>query len=160
MKPKLVDQAEFTVVGIAVRTSNAKEMTADGVIGKQWGRFMQEGISRKIPNKADASIVAVYTDYASDKDGEYTYLLGSRVTSAADLPPGLEVKKIPGGRFAVFTTQKGPGTKVVPEMWMLINSLPKSAPGGDRVYAADFEVYDERAKDPQNLQADVYVGIR
>lgn len=160
MKPKLVDQAEFTVVGIAVRTSNAKETTADGVIGKQWGRFMQEGISGKIPNKADAAIVAVYTDYASDKDGEYTYLLGSRVTSAADLPPGLETKKIPGGRFAVFTTEKGPGPKVVPEMWMRINSLPQSAPGGDRVYAADFEVYDERAKDPQNLQADVYVGIR
>lgn len=160
MEPKVVDQAGFTVVGIAARTSNAKEMTADGVIGKQWGRFMQEGISGKIPNKADASIVAVYTDYASDKDGEYTYVLGSRVTSAANLPSGLEAKKIPGGRFAVFTTDKGPGPKVVPETWMRINSLPKSAPGGDRVYKADFEIYDERAKDPQNLQADVYVGIR
>jgi predicted transcriptional regulator YdeE len=43
---------------------------------------------------------------------------------------------------------------------MRINSLPRSAVGGDRVYQADFEIYDQRAADPQNLQADVYVGIR
>lgn len=43
---------------------------------------------------------------------------------------------------------------------MRINSLPKSAVGGDRVYGADFEIYDERASDPQSMQVDVYVGIR
>jgi predicted transcriptional regulator YdeE len=67
---------------------------------------------------------------------------------------------IPAGKFAVFTTAKGPAPKVVPETWIRINSLPKSAVGGDRVYRADYEIYDERAKDPQNLQADIYVGIR
>jgi predicted transcriptional regulator YdeE len=62
MNPKVVEQTGFTVIGIAARTSNAKEMTADGMIGKQWGRFFQDGILGKIPNKADQSIVAVYTD--------------------------------------------------------------------------------------------------
>lgn len=160
MSPKIVEQPEFMVAGIAARTSNAKERTADGMIGKQWGRLMQEDILATIPNKADASIVAVYTDYASDKDGEYTYLLGARVTSDAGLPAAVVSKRIPAGRFAVFTTEKGPGPKVVPETWIQINSLPKSAAGGDRVYRADYEIYDERAKDPQNLQVDIYVGIR
>lgn len=160
MSPKIVEQPEFMVAGIAARTSNAKEMTADGVIGRQWARLMQEDILAKIPNRADASIVAVYTDYARDKDGEYTYLLGARVTSDAGLPPGIVGKKIPAGRFVVFTTEKGPGPKVVPDTWMRINSLPKSAKGGDRTYRADYEIYDERARDPQNLQADVYVGIK
>jgi predicted transcriptional regulator YdeE/peroxiredoxin len=160
MNPKIVEQSEFTVAGIAVRTSNATEKTPDGVIGKQWARLMQENVLAKIPNKADASIVAVYTDYASDKDGEYTYLLGARVTSDAGLPPGIVAKKIPAGKFAVFTTEKGPGPKVVPDAWMRINSLPKSAVGGDRTYRTDYEIYDERARDPQNLQADVYVGIK
>ncbi len=160
MTPKIVEQPEFIVAGIAARTSNAKEMTADGMIGKQWARLMQEDVLSKIPNKADASIVAVYTDYASDKDGEYTYLLGARVTSDAGLPAGVVAKKIPAGKFAVFTTEKGPGPKVVPETWMHINSLPKSDVGGERVYRADYEIYDQRAKDPQNLQADIHVGIR
>jgi predicted transcriptional regulator YdeE/peroxiredoxin len=160
MCPKIVEQPEFMVAGIAARTSNAKEMTADGVIGKQWARLMQEDVLAKIPNRADGSVVAVYTDYSSDKDGAYTYLLGARVTSQAGLPPGVIAKKIPSGKFALFTTEKGPGPKVLPEAWIHINSLPKSAPGGDRVYLADYEIYDERAKDPQNLQADIYVRIR
>jgi cytochrome c biogenesis protein CcmG, thiol:disulfide interchange protein DsbE len=160
MSPKIVEQPEFMVAGIAARTSNTKEMTADGVIGNQWARLMQEDILAKIPNRADAAIVAVYTDYASDKDGEYTYLLGARVTSNVGLPAGVVAKKIPAGKFAVFTTGKGPGPKVVPETWIRINSLLKSAAGGDRVYRADYEIYDERAKDPQNLQADLYVEIR
>ena len=160
MQPKIVEQQAFTVIGFAARTGNAKEFTADGQIGRLWTRLFQENLLSKIPNKTDSSIVAVYTDYAADKDGEYTFLLGARVNSEADAPEGMVAKKIPAGKYAVFTTEKGPGPKVVPEAWMHINSLPPSAAGGDRVYRADFEVYDQRAADPQNLQADVYVGVR
>jgi CubicO group peptidase (beta-lactamase class C family)/predicted transcriptional regulator YdeE len=160
MNPKVVDQDGFTVIGITARTTNAREMTADAAIGKQWMRFFQEGVFGKIPNKADASIIAVYTDYASDHNGEYTYVLGARVTSDAEVPEGMVAKKISGGKFAVFTSDKGPAPQVVPATWMKINSLPQSALGGDRLYRADYEIYDERARDPQNLQMDVYIGIK
>lgn len=160
MNPKVVEQAEFTVIGIAARTNNAREMTADGVIGKQWARLMREGLLEKIPNRADKAIVAVYTDYASDKNGEYTFVLGAKVTSSASVPEGMVGKRIPAGRYAVFTSEKGPAPKVVPETWMRINSLAKSAVGGDRVFQADFEIYDNRAADPQNTVVDVYVGIK
>lgn len=160
MNPEVVKQTGFTVIGISGRTGNAKEMTADGIIGKMWGRLFQEGLLAKIPNKSDQNIVAVYTDYASDHNGEYTYVLGARVTSDAEVPAGMVAKKIPGGKFAVFTTEKGPAAKVVPELWIQINSLPKTAAAGDRRYQADFEIYDERATDPQNLQTDIYIGIK
>lgn len=160
MNPKVMEQDGFTVVGISARTSNTKEMTADGIIGKQWMRLFKEELIGKIPNKADSAIVAVYTDYAGDHNGEYTYVLGARVMSDTEVPDGMVVKKIPRGKFAVFTTDKGPGPQVVPATWMKINSLPQSAVGGDRTYRADYEIYDERARDPQNLQADVYVGIK
>lgn len=160
MSPKVVNESSFTVIGIAARTSNAREMTAEGVIGKQWGRFMQEGLLAKIPHKADSSVVAVYTDYASDHDGEYTFVLGARVTSDTEVPAGMVAKSIPAGKYAVFTSEKGPAPKVVPGLWMRINSLPKPAVGGDRAYRGDFEIYDERAADPQSLQMDAYVGIK
>jgi predicted transcriptional regulator YdeE len=49
---------------------------------------------------------------------------------------------------------------VVPALWMKINSLSNDAVGSDRTYPADYEIYDERARDPGNLQVDAYVGIR
>jgi predicted transcriptional regulator YdeE len=156
---RVAQQDGFTVIGIATRTNNAREATSDGVIGKQWARFMQGGVLEKIPDKLDHSIFAVYTDYASDRNGDYTFILGAKVSSSAAVPEGMVAKKVPAGRYAVFTSDRGPGPKVVPELWMRINSLPKSAIGGDRTYRADFEIYDERATDPQNLQADIYIGI-
>src|SRR5271156_7118073 len=79
--PRVVQREGFTVVGISVRTSNAEQMTTERPIGKQWERLFKDGILAAIPNKADGNIVALYTEYAGDKDGEYTYVLGARVTN-------------------------------------------------------------------------------
>jgi predicted transcriptional regulator YdeE len=68
--------------------------------------------------------------------------------------------KIPAGRYAVFTSEKGPVEQIAAKTWNRIWPIPKSQPGGDRTYKADFELYDERAMDPQNAQVDVYVGIK
>lgn len=145
---------EVQVIGIEARTGNAKETTADGAIPKQWARFMKEGLLAEIPNKADPAIVALYTDYESDKDGAYTYVLGARVSSVASVPKGMVVRKIPAGRYAVFTSNRGPVSRVVYETWKRIWAAPLH-----RAYRTDFEVYDERAADPQNTEMSIYVGI-
>lgn len=160
LTPKIVEQGGFTVIGTSARTTNAKEMSGKGVIGQEWARFMKENLLSKIPHKVDSNILAVYTDYESDANGPYTFLLGAKVSSADDIPAGMVAKKIPAGRYAVFTSEKGAAEKVVPATWSHIWALPKSAPGGDRAYEADYELYDERAADPQHTQVDVYVGIR
>lgn len=159
LTPKVIEETGFTVVGIASRTTNAKEMSGKGVIAQQWDRFMKEGLLSKIPKKVDSNILAVYTDYESDANGAYTFMIGARVSSADDVPPGMVAKKVPAGRYAVFTSEKGFVGKVVPETWSRIWAVSKSAPGGSRAYQADFEVYDQRAADPQNAQVDIYVGI-
>jgi predicted transcriptional regulator YdeE len=158
--PRAVEQERFTVVGIAVRTSNAEQMTAARPIGKQWERFFKEAVLAAIPNKADGKIVAVYSEYASDKDGEYTYLLGARVTKVESVPAGMTVENVPAGRFAVFTSERGPVEKMVVEMWRRVWETPKNALGGDRTYKADFEVYDQRAQNPGDAVVDLYVAVR
>jgi len=160
MNPRAVEQEEFTVVGIAVRTSNAEQMTAARPIGKQWERLFKEGVLAAIPNKADGNIVAVYSEYASDKDGEYTYLLGARVRKVESAPAGMTVKNVPAGRYAVFTSERGRVEKVVVEMWRRVWETPKNALGGDRTYKADFEVYDQRAQNPADAVVDLYVAVR
>jgi predicted transcriptional regulator YdeE len=114
----------------------------------------------KIPNRLNSDVLAVYADYESDANGAYTFLLGAKVSSAASVIPGMMFRKIPAGKYAVFTSNRGPVSKVVPEAWQRIWSLPKSATGGDRTYRADFELYDHRAINPQDAQVDVYVGIK
>jgi predicted transcriptional regulator YdeE len=160
MNSRAVQQEGFTVVGIAVRTSNAEQMTPERPIGKQWERLFKEGVLAAIPNKADANIVALYTEYASDKDREYTYVLGARVTKADNVPTGMVAKNVPAGRYAMFTSERGPVQKVVVEMWQRVWATPKSALGGDRAYKADFEIYDQRAQNPADSIVDLYISVR
>ncbi len=160
-QPKIVEQPEFSVIGIQARTSNAREVTGGGAIPKQWGKFFKEGIADKIPHKVDSTIYAVYTNYASDHNGEYDFIIGMKVSSVSDVPPGMVAKKIPSGKFAVITSAKGPVAQVVPKAWQQVWSLEDNKQlGGVRAYKADFELYDQRSQNPQNSQVDLYVGLK
>src|SRR5438128_12648652 len=66
---KSVEENGFTVVGIGDRTSNAKEMTEQGVIAKQWESIMKHDLVNKIPDKSYCSIIAVSTDSERYTDG-------------------------------------------------------------------------------------------
>src|ERR1700761_2438916 len=93
----------FTVVGIEARTSNAREMAGEQVIGKMWARMRDEHLLDQIQHRVDSRVVALYTDYESDKDGAYTYVLGAKVSSDKDIPRGMVARKIPSGNYAMFT---------------------------------------------------------
>lgn len=159
LNARVEQQEAFTMVGISVRTSNDKERQ-ESQIGKQWARLMGENLLASIPNKADRNIVAVYTDYASDANGDYTYVLGARVTQADQVPAGMVAKKVPAGRYAVFTSDRGPVQQVVVATWMRIWKTPRDQPGGDRAYKTDFEVYDQRAQNPADAVMEIHIGIR
>jgi predicted transcriptional regulator YdeE len=161
MQPKIVEGKEFSVIGIEARTNNAREMTNDGVIPRQWGKFFAGGILAKIPNKVDPNTYAVYTDYASDRNGDYTFFIGAKVSDTSTIPASMVAKKVQAGKFAVLVTARGPVQNVVPQAWQQIWSLEdKSQLGGARSYKADFEIYDQRGRDPQDSQVNIYVGIK
>jgi predicted transcriptional regulator YdeE len=69
------------------------------------------------------------------------------------------LKQVPAGKYAVITTEKGPFPKVIPETWLQIFKLEDEGKL-KRTYQTDFELYDERALDPQNGQVDIYVGVK
>jgi predicted transcriptional regulator YdeE len=148
------------VVGVAARTHNAAEMNGKGKIGEIWHTLLRDNLAAKIPNKLGIDLVALYTDYESDREGEYTYLLGLPVSSIKDVPPMFVAKHIPGGRYSVVVSNRGPVVQVVPEIWQRIWSMPPKELGGVRSYRADYEVYDQRAADPEKAQIEVFVGLR
>lgn len=153
------DIPAFLVVGIKTRTSNAKEATAEGAIPRQWERFFQHGILGQIPNRVGSNIYAVYSDYASDHNGEYSYIIGAMVKDGTAPPTGMAVKRVPAGQYGVLTSEKGRLPKVVPEVWRKLWKLEDSGML-KRAYQTDFEIYDQRAQDPQNGQVDIYVGLK
>ncbi len=150
----------FTVAGIEARTSNAQERTSDGLIPTLWARLRSEDLLNRIPNRVDSRIVALYTDYESDKDGPYTYVLGAKVSSAKDLPAGMISRAVAPGDYAMFTAKGGPSPQMIVDLWKRIWSLEKPGPL-HRAYKTDFEVYyGALDSKPSDSHVDVYVGLQ
>jgi len=162
VKPRVVQLDTFEVMGIEVRTNNAKEAGDDGLIPKLWQRVTQEHLLDNVPGRIEQDIYAVYTDYASDANGDYSLVIGAKFKPAADtmVPKGMVIKTVPAGRYAVFTSDRGPVAKVVVETWKQIWSCNQSPANGQRSYRADFELYDQRAADLNNAQVDIYIGVK
>jgi len=159
-KARIVHQDEVLVVGIDARTSGENEMSGEGVIPDLWQRFFQEHVLDKISDKVDQSIYALYTEFSRDRMGAYTVVLGAKVKDKTHVPKGLVLKVIPAGTYAVLTSEKGPAASVIPAAWLKIAALEdKDELGGKRAYKTDFEVY-EHFTDPQNVQADLFVGLK
>jgi predicted transcriptional regulator YdeE len=150
--------APIQVVGFSVRTTNDAEAKGDGEIPKLWNRFFHENLGDKIPHRVGQSLIVVYSDYASDQNGEYTYLLGAPVDSVADVPKDLTVRTIPAGSYAVLTTPAGPPQQTVPAIWMKIWGMSEAELGGKRSFVMDYETYDDFA-DPQKMQVTVHLGL-
>jgi predicted transcriptional regulator YdeE len=158
---KIVHGDEFSIIGIVARTSGEQEMYGDGQIAGLWQKFYQEHILEQIPNKAEKNIYAVYTDYSGDRLGAYTVLIGARVKDKTQAPAGMVLKTIPAGRYAVLTSEKGAAETVLPAAWQRVWALEdKDELGGKRAYKSDYEVYGSGNTDPQNTQADLYIGLR
>ena len=158
MKPKPNPQDAFEVIGIQVRTNNAKEANGDGAIPKQWQRLFAEGILNQIPEKVDQSITVVYSNYAGDWNGDYDYTLGTKVKSGTRPPEGMVSVTVPTGKYLEFESARGPGQTVVPEVWKQIWAYFQDPANPQRDYKADFERYEP--SDPANVQAYIFIRVK
>lgn len=152
-------QESFTVVGVTVRTNNAREAGGDGEIPKLWARAMQEGLLNSIPDRTDQNTIAVYSGYAGEENSDYDYTLGVRVTSAGNVPEGYVARTIAAGPYAVIRSEQGPPQQVVPAVWAHIWQLSPEELGGKRAFRTDYEVYAP-GMTADNAQIDVYVGLK
>ena len=158
MKPKPTQQDAFEVIGIQVRTNNAKEGSGNGDIPKLWQRLFGEGILNQIPDRSDQLITVVYTNYASDWNGDYDYTLGAKVKSGTKPPEGMVSVTVPAGKYLEFESARGTGQTVVPEVWKQIWTYFQDPANPKREYKADFERYEP--SDPANVQAHIFIRLK
>jgi predicted transcriptional regulator YdeE len=149
----------FFVAGYLVPTNNGDEISGQGKIGPLWQRFMEHHLGSQIPHRADPFLTVVYSNYSSDEKGDYDYLLGARVSTVDGLAPGLSWKKVEPGTYAVILTEKGRMPGVLQAAWAIIWNMSAAQMGGRRLFASDYEIYDQRSTDPANAQVEIHIGV-
>ncbi|MDO4702466.1 GyrI-like domain-containing protein [Tannerella sp.] len=145
---------EFKIIGIAVRTTNANGQAATD-LGKLWGQFMSEAISN-IPNAISEEIIAMYTDYEIDYQGDYTAIIGKKVGSLDEIPNGMIGREFPAAKFQKFIA-KGEMPNAVVETWKAIWQQDATL---HRAYQYDFEVYGEKSQNGNQSEVDIFISVK
>jgi predicted transcriptional regulator YdeE len=152
MQIKTVEK--FYLIGISVRTSNQNGQAGTD-IPALWQRFYSENCLASITDRIDNTIYAVYTDYEGDHTLPYTTIIGCRVKNLEQLPAGFIAKTIEANQYEVITASGKMSDGIVYNAWTNIwNSKI------NRNFIADFEVYGEKALDPNNASVEIYVGVK
>jgi len=132
----------FAVAGKEARTSNAREISGHGVIGSMWSSGLPAG----------SLIVAVYSDYQSDKDGEYFYLLGTKLGDEETAPRELAYRKVPAGQYLQLSFVGSVSPEATVGLWRQVWDW-ESEGTLRRAYKTDFEIYTGGG-------FELYVGIK
>lgn len=145
---------KFSVIGISVRTTNENgQATQD--IPALWNNFMTNGIADKIPNKIDNSIYCIYTEYEKDHTKPYTTILGCKVSDLQTIPDGMVGKTFDEANYTKIVAKGNILQGMVFNEWTKIwNS------NLDRTFTADFEVYGEKAQNPENAEVNIFIAIK
>jgi predicted transcriptional regulator YdeE len=132
----------FTVMGREVRTLNARELSGQGAIGQLWSKMSPEL----------GTPVAVYSEYATDRDGEYSYMLGVEIGHDETLPLQFSRRDTEAGDYLCLKSEGPVSPQLVAGLWRQIWAL-EDAGELSRAYRTDFEIY-------RGNGLELYVGVK
>ncbi|OXM14647.1 MerR family transcriptional regulator [Paenibacillus herberti] len=148
MEPKLVEQAEFTIIGMAWSSSSS-----EGDIPGLWGRFIPR--EDQIEGKLQPAVS--YGICLPGVEEEFTYVAAFE-SNSENVPEGMTKVVVPAQRYAVFThkgsiEQLGDTYEMIYSKWLPLHGL-------QLVKGIDFELYDKRFKHSQSeSELDIYIPI-
>ena len=142
------------MIGLAFngKTTNENGQSATDC-GNLWQKFEKENFAERIPGKLSEETYAVYYDYEGDHTKPYSYFIGCKVTDDSEIPKGMTSLDITAGNYLKITTS-GKMPDCVGNAWKEIWSS-----NVDRVYKFDFEIYDERSKNWENAEVDIFISV-
>ena len=149
MEYKVIELEEKLVSGIEVRTNNFSENVYE-VIGGLWKKFYSETYN-KIENKVNGRSLGIYTEYENDEKGDYTMMTACEISSS-DKNNDMIIKKIPAGKYAVFTIRGDVRTEVG-KFWEQLWKMKL-----DRTFICDYEEYCEGTM--EDCLINIYIGIK
>lgn len=148
------EKNNFSLIGLQLdgKTTNENNQSSKDC-GSLWQKFEKDSIFDLIPNKLSNEIYAVYFDYEKDETKPFSYFIGCKVDKNAEVPENLKLIEIPSQNY-LKVTAKGVMTDCITKAWEKIWGS-----GIARKFGFDFEVYDERSKDWNDAELDIYVSI-
>ena len=149
-----VEMNDIYLIGLALKTKTVNSNGQSGFdCGNLWQEFEKGNYLETIPNKLGVDIFGVYYQYEGDSTKPFSYFIGCKVKSNAQVPQGLESLTIPKGTYHKITA-KGKMPNCVANAWKEIwtSNIP-------RTHQIDFEIYDERSKNWNDAEVDVYLSI-
>jgi len=155
MEPIAIATGAFLVAGLRTRTTNRIEAVPEmAKISPLWRKFYADKVSDQIPFRLPGSdeIVAVYFDYESDYRGQYSFIVGHKVSSLDNAPEGMGGVIVRGGRYLRFPVE-GPMPAALVEAWKAIWQFFDLSPEYERAYATDFEIH-------RSDEVEIYVGLK
>lgn len=157
MVPQIRTHKGLKFIGVEAKTSNQMEMNKKTAqIPGLYRKFLKEGLEEKIPNRVDSDLYfALYTDYESDPNGQYSFILAAEVSSSEEVPDGMIAIDIPTAQYLVFTV-KGSLPQALSRTWKEIGNYFANNKVYQRAYTADFELYDKSF--PELVE--VYIAIQ
>ncbi len=143
---------ELSIIGKELQTNNSRLPE----LVKFWEKFQEEKTLREIPHKLDEhTIIALYTNYASDHTGDYSFILGAPVCSIKRVPSQMIGISTPKTQFAKITA-RGPIPESIQKAWSYIwsDAFPYI-----RAYTYDFELYEPHKLNQTIPEVDIYISI-
>ena len=145
----------FKLIGISLPGKTSNENGQSGIdCGNLWQKFEKDDYQNRIPNKLSNEIFAVYYDYEGDHTQPFSYFIGCKTADESEVPDGFESLLIEDGNYEVITAE-GKMPDCISNAWREIwqSDIPRG-------YRQDFEVYDERSRDWNNAEVNIYVSLR
>ncbi|MCJ8012903.1 GyrI-like domain-containing protein [Paenibacillus sp. KQZ6P-2] len=158
MNHTIIHMPAVELAGIKIRTSNQRESGPDGLIPSLWEQYYQSGMSNTGKLLHPHLLYALYTEYESDVNGEYSLLLGHEREPDFSGDDRLGTASVPEAKYFKFTTQRGPMQQVVLQLWQEIWAFFEDSEI-KRTYTGDFELYDLRHFNPADAVVDIYIAV-
>ena len=149
----LIDEIKLIGLSLANKTTNLNGQSYTDC-KNLWHQFENLKYADIIPEKLSDEIFGVYYGYEGDNTKPFNYFIGCKVNSFLTLPKGLQCFTIPGGLYHKIIVN-GTMPECMFEAWKKIWVTPFK-----RTYLVDFEVYDERSKDWDNAEVDMYISVK
>jgi predicted transcriptional regulator YdeE len=152
---KKVELEKIKLIGLLLPEKTMNEMGKSSIdCGNLWQKFEKENYADRISDKLTDEIIAVYHQYEGDYTQPFSYFIGCKVKPGTEAPEGLDMLHIPDGLYQQITAA-GKMPDCVINTWKEIwnSDIP-------RAYQTDFEVYDERSKNWNKAEVEVFISIQ